>query len=648
MHDTAAPIVDDDAAIRSAVAAADVPPLLVAVAHATGDRSILRPELRPDPLLLMDPEVGYTPETKAEAWRLAAGALIAWRDAGLPPPGPATDAELHELIDFMVGDQTASYFELLREELAFDGIDLRAPSWSAADIAPGRTFTVAVVGAGMSGIVAAHRLRQAGVPVVVFEKNDDVGGTWFENTYPGCRVDVPNHLYSYSFAQTNEWPGFFSDQAALLDYFRQVADDVGLREDVRFSTEVLGADWDDDTQTWSVRTRGPDGTDVTESFNALVSAVGQLNRPSFPAIEGRERFAGESFHSARWDHDVDLAGKRVAVIGTGASAAQFIPAVAAEAGELTIFQRTPPWLVPTPNYHDALPEGLRWLLQHVPGYTRWDRLWQFWRSHEGMLPGAVVDPDWPEDQRERAVSLLNDMIRMLLTEHLKAEFPDEALFEKVLPHYPPIAKRIVRDNGSYARALAAPHVDLCTDTIAEITEQGVRTADGVEHACDVLIYGTGFSASHFLTPMRITGRGGVDLHERWGGDARAYLGIVVPEFPNLFLLYGPNTNIVINGSIIYFSECEAHFIAESVRLLLAGGHAAMACRPEVHDAYNERVDAANRTMAWGASSVSSWYKNEKGRVAQNWPFSLLEYWQQTRTVHEGEFRLSERPWGGSQ
>ncbi|MDX6233228.1 MAG: 4-hydroxyacetophenone monooxygenase, partial [Nocardioidaceae bacterium] len=310
MHDTAAPIVDDDAAIRTAVTVADIPPLLVAVAHATGDRSILRPELRPDPLLLMDPEVGYTPETKAEAWRLASDALIAWRDAGSPPPGPATDDELHALIDFMVGDQTTAYFELLREELAFDGIDLRAPGWQASDVAPGRTFTVAVVGAGMSGIVAAHRLRQAGVPVVVFEKNDDVGGTWFENTYPGCRVDVPNHLYSYSFAQTADWPGFFSDQEALLDYFRGVADDIGLREHVRFSTEVLGADWDEESQTWSVRTRGPDGIESTESFNGLVSAVGQLNRPSFPAIEGRDRFAGESFHSARWEHDIDLTGKR--------------------------------------------------------------------------------------------------------------------------------------------------------------------------------------------------------------------------------------------------------------------------------------------------------------------------------------------------
>jgi 4-hydroxyacetophenone monooxygenase len=490
----------------------------------------------------------------------------------------------------------------------------------------------------MSGIAVAHRLHQARVPFVIFEKNDDVGGTWFENTYPGCRVDVPNHLYSYSFAQTADWPGFFSAQDVLLQYFRTCADELGLRGHIRFGTEVLGATFDDERQTWTVRVRDRSGRESREVFNAIASAVGQLNRPSFPDIDGRDRFEGPSFHSAHWDDDVALAGKRVAVIGTGASAAQFVPVVAEEASELLVFQRTAPWLAPTPNYHDHIPAGLSWLLERVPDYARWDRLWLFWRTHESMLPMARVDPDW-DGPREQAISAGNDLIRMMLTEYLRMTCPDEHLFEKIVPDYPPIAKRILRDNGIWGRTLQRENVELITDTIAEITEKGIRTVDGMEHQVDVIIYGTGFKASHFLTPMTFTGRNGVDLHQQWNGNARAYLGVTLPGFPNVFLMYGPNTNIVINGSIIYFSECETHYILECIRLLFERGARSLEPRRDVHDAYNEAIDDENRQMAWGASTVNSWYKNAKGRVAQNWPFSLLEYWQRTRVPDPDDYIL---------
>jgi 4-hydroxyacetophenone monooxygenase len=441
-------------------------------------------------------------------------------------------------------------------------------------------------------------------------------------------VDVPNHVYSYSFAQTGDWPQYYSTQDVLLDYFQACLDRFGLREHVRFGTEVAGAAWDEDTQAWTLQIVGGDGGDEVVAYQGLVSAVGQLNRPNWPNIDGIERFAGESFHSAEWDHSIDLHGKRVAIIGTGASAAQFIPTVADQAAELAVFQRTAPWLVPTPTYHDELDDGLRWVLEHVPGYARWDRLWLFWRSLEGLGPMAVVDPDW--DEGELSVSLANDLIRQLLTAYLQLEFPDPELLAKVLPDYPPLAKRFVRDNGIWAKTFTRESVELVTTGIAEITERGVRTADGEEFEADVIIYGTGFQASKFLTPMQLTGVGGVDLHDQWSGDARAYLGLTVPHFPNLFLMYGPNTNIVVNGSIIYFSECEAHYITESVRLLLESGHHSMDVRPDVHDAFNVAVDEANANKAWGASKVSSWYKSASGRVAQNWPFPLLEYWKRTR------------------
>jgi 4-hydroxyacetophenone monooxygenase len=635
LHHAPEPITEDDDAIAAALAEAELVPMLATVAQVTGDLGLLRDDLRPDPMRMLEPDAGITPEQRAEGCRIATAALAALRDAGGGFAPTPSDDGLRRLVDFVTGGGAGeSYLPLLEEELALDG-DRRAPVWTKDQLAPDRQLRVVIIGAGMSGIVAAHRLQQAGVPFVILDKNDDVGGTWFENTYPGCRVDVPNHFYSYSFAQTGAWPQFFSTQEALLDYFRSCVDALGLREHIRFGTEVLGAAWDDGEQRWTVRVRDRAGRTEALPCEAIVSATGQLNRPSFPDIPGRERFAGESFHSADWDHGVDLAGRRVAVIGTGASAAQFVPHVAAEAGRLLVFQRTPPWLIPTPNYQDDLPAGTRWVLRHLPSYAQWDRLWIFWRMHESLLPACVVDPSW--DAQERSVSPMNDLVRELFTAFLRDEFTDDDLLAKVLPQYPPVSKRVVRDNGAWAKALTAPNVDLVTERIDEITERGIRTADGVEHEVDVIVYGTGFQASNFLTPMQVTGRGGVDLHDHWAGEARAYLGITVPEFPNLFLMYGPNTNIVINGSIIFFSECEAHYIVECLRLLLEQDATSLEPRRDVHDAYNERVDAMNAQMAWGAAKVNSWYKNASGRVSQNWPFSLLDYWQQTRVPDPDDY-----------
>ncbi len=627
----------DDETIRSALAHAEVPALLPALAWASGDLSLVPDHLRPDLSVLMDPTAGLSPDQQAEARELAFAALRRLRAAGPSAPAPPDAGTLRRLLTFTAGGADIEpYLELLREELNLSE-DLRTPTWRKEELAPDRPFRVAVIGAGMSGLVAAHRLRQAGVEVVVLEKNDDVGGTWWENTYPGCRVDVSNHFYSYSFAQRPDWPEHFSSQPVLLDYFRRVADECGLRPLIRFGTEVTSVELDESTMTWTLQVVTAAGEEDTVEAHAVVSAVGQLNRPNLPDIPGLERFEGPAFHSARWDHDVDLTGKRVAVIGTGASAAQFIPEVAEVAAELTVFQRTPAWFIPTPNYHDPVEPGALWLFRNVPGYANWYRFWIFWRNVEGLMPAATVDPDW---QGEQSVSQLNELVRQLLAGYLQAEFADAPeLLEHVIPDYPPFAKRFIRDNGVWARTLKREDVHLVTDPIEEITADGVRTADGTVHRADVIVYGTGFKASEFLTPMKVVGRGGVDLHERWAGDARAYLGITLPGFPNFFLMYGPNTNIVVNGSITYFSECEARYIVGCIRELLATGHRAIDPRPEVHDAYNERVDAANLKMAWGVSSVNSWYKNATGRSAQNWPFSLLEYWQQTREPDLDDYEL---------
>jgi 4-hydroxyacetophenone monooxygenase len=633
-------ITATDDELRAYLAEAEIPPLLPALAYVTGDLSLLRDDLRPDPNLLALPQGGMTVEQQAVARELALGALIHFRDGGSVRAEPPAYDDLLRIMEHVVGGTGMDdYLPLLEEELALRGDDRRGPQWRKADVDPDRDFRVLVIGAGMSGLLTAYRLEQAGIDYVVVEKNDDVGGTWYENTYPGCRVDNPNHNYSYSFAQRHDWPLHYSDQQVLHAYFRDCAQDFGVLEQIRFGTEVRSTTWDDDTATWSVVLEDADGARDTLTVNAVVSAVGQLNRPHFPEIPGLDTFAGVSFHSARWDHDAPIDGARVAVIGTGASSVQFTPEIAPRARELVLFQRTPPWMGPTPDYHEAVPDGQRWLYVHVPAYSEWNRFWMFWRMGDGALPGVRVDPEW--DGANGSVNAINDLMRTLFTSYLEREFADRPdLIPHVVPTYPPGAKRLLRDNGVWAGALKRDNVTLVTDEIREITPTGIVTVDGTEYDVDVIVHGTGFQASHFLTPMQVTGVGGVDLHDQWAGDARAYLGITIPGFPNFFCLYGPNTNIVINGSIIYFSECGVRYILGCLELLLRDHRAALEVRKDVHDEFNEQVDAENRRMAWGWSDVHSWYKNERGRVTQNWPFTLLEYWQRTLAPDPDDYVLS--------
>ncbi len=635
-----APITASDDEIRAALAVAELPPLLAALVHLTGDETLLAERFRLDPLMMNEPQGGWSETQQTAMRKLAFELLKRHRDAGSPLPAPPSHALLSRIMGFTTGAAGMDpYVPLLEEELSISGQDLRAPQWTRAAIAPKAAFEVAIVGAGMSGLLVAYRLQQVGIPFVLLEKSAGVGGTWFDNTYPGCRVDNPNHNYSYSFAQRTDWPFHYSTHDVLQGYFDRFADEHDLKRHIRFGTEVESMAWSDETRKWTLAVRRTDGSRATIRANAVVSAVGQLNQPRMPEIPGLEGFEGEAFHSARWRHDVGLAGRRVAVIGTGASAMQFIPIIAEQVAALTVFQRTPAWLVSTPDYHEAIPDGLRWLYGHVPFYSEWNRFWIFWRMGDGALEGVSVDPAWTE--RSDSVSAANDLGRQLQTAYLQAEFGDRPdLLEKVIPSYPVGAKRMIRDNGVWARTLKRETVEFVTSGIREITPKGIVDGNGVEHPVDVLIYGTGFQASRFLTPMKVTGRNGVDLHERWqGDDARAYLGVTVPGFPNFFMLYGPNTNIVVNGSIIYFSECGTRYLVDCIRLVLEEGAAAIVLRERVHAEFNEAIDAKNRAMAWGASDVNSWYKNSRGRSAQNWPYSLLEYWNRTRGVAAADYEL---------
>ncbi len=637
---------------RRLVDEAELPSLLAALAHAHGDMRYVPKDLWLDPARALEAEDGWSPEQLEAARRLAVEGVSRPVDASCAPE----DSLVGDIIDWLTGtDLDDGYRMMLREELAVTG-DLRRPepipvgAWPysvespAVSVTPATaartrdgasgsdhiTYTpVLVIGAGMSGILAAYRLKQAGIDCVVVDKNSDVGGTWFENTYPGCRVDVFNHIYAYSCEQRPDWPEYHSSQPVLLDYFRDCATRWGIRDLIRFNTTVESLEWDDTAQLWRIAIVTSEVPSEIQA-SAVVSAVGQLNRPLLPDISGTDTFAGEGFHSSSWRHDIYWSDQRVVVIGTGASALQFIPYLAEHAAHVTVFQRTPPWLIPRPQYHKRLPPGLLELFQLLPKYAHWFRLRLFWCTHEGTIAFLRRDPDW-KGPLDEAVSAGNDVTRQILTGYLQSQFAGrEDLLSQVMPRYPVGAKRVILDNGIWASTLKRPNVELVSEPITQIEPTGVRSGDGTLHEADVIIYGTGFKASEFLMPMQVTGRGGVDLHESWAGDARAYNGVCVPGFPNLFCLYGPNTNIVVNGSIIYFAECGVNFVVECLRSLADRGVSAMDCKPAAYERYSAYMDEQNAKMAWGISDVNSWYKSRSGRIAQNWPLPLIEYWRQTR------------------
>ena len=636
--DTWQPITDDDATIEAALVEANIPALMCALVHLTGDASLVRGDIRPDNSFLGDAQGGIPEDVQAEMRARALEALKAWRDGdGKLPPTPDEDT-IGDMMNFIIGEDLGNeYVEFLQSELALKGEDpYGQPMLDKIPADKRAKFHVLVIGSGMSGILAAIRLKDAGIPYTVVEKNANVGGTWYENTYPGCRVDSPNHTYSYSFAP-KDWPQHFSPQRVLLEYFDSIATEYGIRDNIRFNTEVKEAEFDEATDKWHVHVATADGKIETIETNAVITAVGQLNRPRFPEVKGVGSFAGPEFHSARWEHEHDLKGKKIIVIGTGASAFQFVPEVAKEAGDVTIFQRTPPWIVPNPDYHAKIPEGKHWLLNHVPYYAKWFRFLMFWRTSEGLLGQVRKDPSWNEAQ---SVSSENDQLRQMLTEYLTTMLGDDPeLLEKSIPQYPPAGKRMLIDNGNWLTALRRDNVHVVTDPVVEINAKGVKTESGKQYDADVLVYGTGFHASKILFPMDFKGLGGRSLQEAWHGSPRAYMGVTTPGFPNLFFMYGPNTNIVVNGSIVFFSECEIRYILGCIALLLDKGRHALEPKQAVHDAYNRDIDEGNLSMAWGAPNVRSWYKNADGRVTQNWPFTLREFWEQTRKPEAADFNF---------
>lgn len=465
---------------------------------------------------------------------------------------------------------------------------------------------VAVIGSGFGGLAAAIELKRRGHDdIVVLEKADDVGGVWRENTYPGAACDVPSPFYSFSFAPNPRWPHRFSRQPAILEYLREVADRFDVRRHVRFGVEVVALSYSDTTRTWTVEL----GSGETIEADVVVSAVGQLSRPALPQIPGREEFAGLSFHSAEWRHDVDLAGRRVAVIGTGASAVQFVPEIQPEVGHLSVFQRTAPYLLPRPDREFS--DLHHKVFERVPVTQLAERA--TWYGMVELLSVAWVYS-----------GLLASALRLYSRRHMRSQTRSRpGLFAKVWPDYPIGCKRVLFSDD-YLPALAQPNVHLVTEPIARITPTGVVTSDGVEHPADVIVWGTGFRATEFLAPMRITGSGGRDLRDQWAGGAHAYYGMSVPRFPNLHIMYGPNTNTG-GGSIVYFLEAQARYLGDLVDEVARRG-APLDVRADVEAAHDRRVQDELAGSVW--TRCDSWYRSPDGRITTNWPLLGVQYKRQ--------------------
>ena len=631
------PITDDDATIASMLADLSVPTLALSMVHLTGDPSWIRGEIRPLGLFLNEIQ-GFLPEDqKAEIRARALDAIIAFRDGGCVLPPPPSEALLEEMMAWLVCEPVPSeYIPMMLEEMELDGGDPRSVVTRSSSEARA-ALPVVVVGAGESGVLAGIRLQQAGIPFTIIEKNDGVGGTWYENSYPGCRVDVGNHFYCYSFEPSDHWTEYFAQQPEIRAYFEQVADRHDLWPSIRFGTEVVRAVWDDDAAVWHVTVRDSDGSEQNLDARAVITAVGQLNRPKLPDISGIDSFEGPSFHSARWDHTVDLRGKRVIMIGAGASGFQIAPTIAADVESLVVFQRTAQWMFPNANYHEKVPPGMTWAIRHLPFYGRWYRFLLFWPGCDGSLKNIKVDPDWPH--QDRSINAANDMAREMFTQWITSQVGDDPeLLAKVIPDYPATGKRTLQDNGSWLSCLKRDNVELVRTAIDHIDGSGVVDADGIHYDADVIVFATGFQMSKVLFPMEFIGRDGLSLNDFWDDRPAAYLGVTVPGFPNLFMTYGPSTHLNHGGSLIFHSECQMRYIGGCLDELADRGARTMEPRVDKYLEYHERHQEAISDTVWNHPSIEhTHFRNSHGEIHTVSPFRLVDYWTWTRSVDPDDY-----------
>jgi len=618
----------DQALLDHAVTQANIPTLLMVLVQMTGDTHWLDAPYQINRQSGMgdNDSGGLDAALQAEVRTAAIEAIRAWQN-GKPlaiedPPPELLVRMLSNAMGERVPDE---YGEFTAAQLS-QNTRVVNPIYAPDD------FRVLVVGSGATGMCAAVHLQQAGIPFSVVEKADRVGGVWNENKYPGAGVDTPNHLYSFSFV-SYDWPMYFALRDDLQTYMEHVAKEFDLLEHVRLRTEVVKAEWNDAEKYWNV-TLEHDGEQTIEQANVLLSATGIFNPPVWPNIPGIEDFEGPIFHTSDWPQDLSLADKNVAVIGNGASAMQICPEIQDEVASLTIYQRSTHWAAPFDQFRKVVPDAIRYLLREVPLYRAWYRVRLGWTFNDRMHEALQKDPDWIHP--DRSLNAINDAHRAFFARYIEQELGDRKdLLEKVLPPYPPFGKRMLMDNGWY-RMLRNEKVELIDRPIVEITQNEIKTKTEAITP-DVLVIATGFDVLNFGTAFEARGRSGQTLTERWGDNASAYLGTAIPDFPNLFMLYGPNTQPGHGGSLLFVIERQMHYIMDMLKQMCEQGLSDVEIRSEVHAQYNQAVDAAHEKMVWTHPGMQTYYRNSQGRVVVNFPWRNVDLFEMTKQVNLQEY-----------
>jgi 4-hydroxyacetophenone monooxygenase len=553
--------------------------------------------------------------------------LKAYRDSGAGSIGLGPQSRMRQSLSLTAGHPIPDAdLHIWQEEAALDrwarGVRWRGgtPPKAAQD------FKVAVIGTGISGLNVAVQLKQAGIPFVVFEKNPEVGGSWYENRYPGARVDTSSRGYTHLFSYDYPYEYSYSPRDHNLRYFKWVADNFGIRGDIRFNTEVTSMDWDEASAQWVLKLVGPEGAE-TNRFNAVISCVGFLSRPNLPQIEGMDSFEGYAFHTAAWPEGVNVKGKRVAVVGSGASGYQTTPVIAETAAHLSLFQRQPNWCVEDETYLKPLPPQTLWLDRNFPFYAN------FVRFRIGALinpdtskAGIMIDPDFDDPHTRSAMNKLTRDAAIAFATRKLGSRPD--LLEKMIPKFPPMASRPIRVDSDYCvyDALLRDNVSLMTDGIERITPKGIVSA-GVEHEFDIITFATGFKANDFLWPMEVRGKGGVRIEEVWEKDGpRAYLGSMVTGFPNLFMCYGPNSNNFGGFTVVDLLELVAQFALRCIQGLIEQGKSSVEVSETGYWRFAAILDEMDRQMIYMDPRANNYYQNH-GRSAVNGPLDIRRMWR---------------------
>ncbi|WP_435173232.1 flavin-containing monooxygenase [Gordonia hongkongensis] len=627
------------AEIRAFVAAGNIPTLLAVLVEMTGDHRWMADRFRPTRSRGMDDNSsgGLGEDVQQEIRAAVVDALEDWYDRGRPARKPADEALVASLMSFTAAEQVAPEFAPMMTEIVRG--DLRDMHLPALPDDLATSMDALVIGAGVAGMLISTQLAGAGVEHTVLEKNDEVGGSWYENRYPGAGVDTPSYLYSIS-SFDHPWSTHFGKRDEVQSYLQAFADRHAVRDRVRFGTEVLSAAYDAETQRWTVHVRNREGHQDTLTARILISAVGLLNRPKLPELPGMDDFTGPIFHSAQWPDELDgpgaLTGKRVAIVGSGASAMQIGPAIADRVGSLTIFQRSPQWIAPNDDYFAPVGDDVHWLMDNLPGYREWYRARLSWIFNDKVHSTLRIDPDWPEPTA--SINAVNHGHREFYLRYLRSELGDrDDLIDLSTPDYPPFGKRMLLDNGWF-RMLRRPNVELVPHGVERVTSDGLVDGTGTAHDFDIIVFATGFHSDRYLYPMDIVGRSRQNTVDAWGDhDAYAYLGITAPDFPNLFILTGPNTALGHGGSFISILEYQVRYVCDALRAMIENRLGVLEVRRDVTEEYNDAVDRAHAQMVWTHPAMTNWYRNPDGRVVAVLPWRIVDYWARTRSVDLDDF-----------